>query len=124
VQVLPLSSGVTNWTRRLGRYHGIVADPEGDCIEGHAVCIIGYLKDPKVAGGGWFICRNSWGLEWASEANAAQPFAIPGLPGRGYGVISVEYLDTHCSEIFTVVGRADTGSTSNNAPPGGQLHHW
>jgi hypothetical protein len=105
VQVLRSSFGVTNWTTRLGRFHGIVAEPEGDCPDGHAVCIVGYLQDSQASGGGWFICRNSWGLEWASEAFSAQPFAIKDLPGRGYGVMSARYLDTLCSEIFTIVRR-------------------
>ena len=104
VQVLPLSNGVTNWTKRLGRYFGIVADPGGDCPDGHAVCIVGYLKDHSAAGGGWFVCRNSWGLEWASEAQSEQPFAVSALSGRGYGVISAAYLNSLCSEIFTVSG--------------------
>lgn len=102
VQPLMLSPGLTNWTKRMGQYHGIVVDPNGDCPEGHAVCIIGYLKNSKVTGGGWFVCRNSWGLQWASEAHAGEPFAIKDLPGRGYGVISAEYLNTLCSEIFTI----------------------
>jgi hypothetical protein len=103
VQVLPLSFGVTNWTIQLGRYHGIVADPTGDCPDGHAVCILGYLQDRRAPGGGWFICRNSWGLEWSSESDySCQPFAIRGLPGRGYGVLSVRYVNTHVSEIMTV----------------------
>jgi C1A family cysteine protease len=105
VQVLRSSFGVTNWTTRLGRFHGIVADPDGDCPDGHAVCIVGYLRDPRGAGGGWFVCRNSWGLEWASEAFSDQPFAIKDLPGRGYGVMSAKYIDTLCSEIFTIAGR-------------------
>jgi hypothetical protein len=102
VRVLPASSGLTNWTKRLARFHGIVADPDGECAEGHAVCIVGYMTDAEAAGGGWLVCRNSWGLEWASEAHAEQPFAIKRLPGRGYGVMSVGYLDTLCSEVFTV----------------------
>jgi C1A family cysteine protease len=103
IQVLPSSFGVTNWTIQLGRYHGIVADPTGDCPDGHAVCIIGYLQDRRPPGGGWFVCRNSWGLEWSSEANcSSQPFAIRTLPGRGYGVLSVRYVNTHVSEIMTI----------------------
>jgi hypothetical protein len=105
VQVLRSSFGLTNWTTRLGRFHGIVADPDGDCADGHAVCIVGYLRDSSDSGGGWFVCRNSWGLEWASEAFSAQPFAIKALPGRGYGVMSARYIDTLCSELFTVTGR-------------------
>jgi hypothetical protein len=103
VQVLPLSFGMTNWTTPLGRYHGIVRDPSGDCPDGHAICILGYRQDRRAPGGGWFIFRNSWGLEWSSETgNTSQPFAPRDLPGRGYGVLSVGYVNTYVSELLTV----------------------
>jgi hypothetical protein len=34
---------------------------------GHAMCALGYRDDPAAPGGGYFIVRNSWGAEWASE---------------------------------------------------------
>jgi C1A family cysteine protease len=37
--------------------------PDDDTlIGGHAVVAVGYVDDKKVPGGGFFICRNSWGL--------------------------------------------------------------
>jgi len=103
VQVLPLSFGMTNWTTALGRFHGIVRDPTGDCPDGHAVCILGYLRDRQAPGGGWFVFRNSWGLEWSSETGrSSQPFASRELPGRGYGALSVGYVNTHVSELLTI----------------------
>lgn len=104
--------GGTNWTTPIARSHGIVADPPwdfdprpegGTMAAGHAVCLVGYLRDPKVRGGGWFMFRNSWGLSWASEAGSSvQPYAIPQLPGRGWGVMSAAYVNTFCSEVLAL----------------------
>lgn len=103
VQVtLPPTDGILNWGTQLACYYGIVADPTGESDDGHAVCITGYLSDPHATGGGWFICRNSWGLAWSSETPSTQPFAIDALPGRGYGAISAGYVEQLCSETLIV----------------------
>jgi hypothetical protein len=106
----PGSDGPDNWTTRVARMVGVVADPRVPWCpapkhfppaEGHAVCILGCVPDgnsrPR-----WFIFRNSWGLDWASEVPSAQPFAIKELPGRGYGAISARYVDKFCSELMTL----------------------
>lgn len=38
---------------------------------GHAMVAIGYLDDPKIAGGGMLIIKNSWGKNWANAGLVA-----------------------------------------------------
>lgn len=106
----PGSDGPDNWTTRVARMVGVVADPRLPWCpapkhfppaEGHAVCIVGFVPDGNKPPG-WFIFRNSWGIDWASEVPSAQPFAIKDLPGRGYGAISAGYVDRFCSELMTL----------------------
>ena len=43
---------------------------------GHALCLAGYADDPSVPGGGYFIARNSWGADWASESPERAGYAM------------------------------------------------
>jgi C1A family cysteine protease len=54
-------------------------EPKGEL---HAVCLIGYETDPAVPGGGYFLFRNSYGLDWAQES----PYA------PGYGLLPFAYV--------------------------------
>ena len=41
----------------------------------HGVLIVGYNDDPSVAGGGYFIVRNSWGDKWSDGGYGKVPYA-------------------------------------------------
>ncbi len=46
-------------------YHNGVYEHVAGNLEGlHSVAIIGYHDDPAVTGGGYWICKNSWGTGW------------------------------------------------------------
>jgi C1A family cysteine protease len=57
---------------------------------GHAMCLVGYVDDATVAGGGRFILRNSWGTSWG----------INSPHGKGYGTIPYAYLAAHGAEAW------------------------
>jgi C1A family cysteine protease len=59
----------------------------------HALCMVGYQDDHSVPGGGYFIVRNSWGTDWATECP----------DGRGYGWMPYEYLKKYGLTAFTAV---------------------
>jgi len=50
---------------------------------GHAFALVGYTDDADFAGGGYFIVRNSWGANWATE----------GELGPGYGTLPYRYVE-------------------------------
>ncbi|MEO0249562.1 MAG: C1 family peptidase [candidate division WOR-3 bacterium] len=43
---------------------GVYRHTTGTLEGGHAVLITGYVDDPGVPGGGFFIVKNSWGADW------------------------------------------------------------
>jgi hypothetical protein len=59
---------------------------------GHAMCAVGYDYDDEFAGGGYFILRNSWGLDWAPLSPIQ----------AGYGVIPFSYIDLYGWEAFAL----------------------
>jgi C1A family cysteine protease len=77
--------------------YGLIPMPLGNSVRvgGHAMCVAGYGWDPQFAGGGYFIVRNSWGVEWASESPVAP----------GYGAIPFLYVEKYGWEIWA----ADSG---------------
>lgn len=58
---------------------------------GHAWCVVGYKDDQDVPGGGYFIVRNSWGPEWASES--------PVRPG--HALMPYAYVERYALEAYT-----------------------
>lgn len=96
-------SGLTNWN--VGMSSGEVVDPYKDEFRvfnsGHAVCVVGFQPDPLEPGGGWFIFRNSIGLNWASGLWDGDD--APRIPGRGYGAISATYVEGYCWEFFSPI---------------------
>ncbi len=34
---------------------------------GHAILIVGYADDATISGGGYFIVKNSWGMDWGNQ---------------------------------------------------------
>jgi hypothetical protein len=65
--------------------------PGEDPTGGHAWCVVGYVDDENVPGGGYFIVRNSWGCEWAGES----PEAV------GHAMMPYEYAERFAMEAFT-----------------------
>jgi hypothetical protein len=60
-----------------------------------------FQPDASEPGGGWFIFRNSVGLNWASGISpSVEP---PHVPARGYGAISATYVEGHCWEYFSPI---------------------
>lgn len=63
---------------------------------GHAWCVVGYVDDSSVPGGGYFIVRNSWGAAWAADSPEA----------AGHALMPYAYVEAFAMEAFTgpVVG--------------------
>src|SRR5262249_2734213 len=97
----------TNWDNPSTTNSGQVIDPiEPDWMPrdpdgpihappGHAVCVIGFQPDHKESTGGWFIFRNSRGINWAGhiETENVEPAIVPAL---GYGAISATNVERYC----------------------------
>jgi hypothetical protein len=65
---------------------------------GHAVCILGFVRDLTEKQGGWFIFRNSWGLGWAADApDANEPVQVP---RAGYGALAAGHVEEAVWEIL------------------------
>jgi len=59
----------------------------------HALCLVGYQDDASVPGGGYFLVRNSWGTQWATQCP----------DGQGYGWLPYAYLQKYGLTAFTAV---------------------
>ncbi len=60
---------------------------DGKSKNGHGVILVGYGLDDKMAGGGYFILRNSWGPEFADQ---------------GYAKITFEYAKKYGTDAYIV----------------------
>jgi C1A family cysteine protease len=60
--------------------------------QGHAICLIGYVDDASIPGGGYFIIRNSWGETWGQRS----------AYGAGNGTLPYAYVQNHCFELVTL----------------------
>jgi hypothetical protein len=63
---------------------------DGKSKDGHGVVLVGYGLDDKVAGGGYFILRNSWGLKFADQ---------------GYARITFDYAKKYGIDAYVVTVR-------------------
>lgn len=72
---------------------GLIPMPIANSVRkgGHAMCVAGYSWDTDFAGGGYFIVRNSWGVEWAPRSPV----------GPGYGAIPFLYVEKYGWESWT-----------------------
>jgi C1A family cysteine protease len=59
-------------------------------LGGHAMCMVGYVDDQQVPGGGYFIVRNSWG----------EAFGYDGEVTPGYCRIPYDYVRQYGMEAF------------------------
>ena len=97
----------TNWNDDTAWRTGVLTD-DGEDLElveagGHAVCVVGFqpAAQPDTRnGGGWFIFRNSWGVEFGREGAGSPPASGQGpiLPAPGYGAFSAAYAEAWCWE--------------------------
>jgi hypothetical protein len=102
----------TNWDNPVTTNSGKVVDPaEGwearkddpnGPPPGHAVCVIGFQPDDREPTGGWFIFRNSRGMNWAAHLDPEKR-NNPRVPARGYGAVSATYIERYCWEILSPV---------------------
>jgi hypothetical protein len=92
---------VTNWRNPHAYPTGIVSVPPTGwelAPSGHAVCILGFVRDLTEKQGGWFIFRNSWGLGWAADApDANEPVQVP---RAGYGALAAGHVEEAVWEIL------------------------
>lgn len=73
--------------------------PDEGYLGGHAWCVVGYVDNPDVPGGGYLIVRNSWGDSWACES--------PEAPG--YAMMPYAYAKEYAIEAFTGPRFSGTG---------------
>lgn len=93
----------TNWQLPRTLSRGLVPDRLANWVPapvGHAVCILGFQPVPEERLGGWFVFRNSLGLDFAREAPDAMARKDPRVPEQGYGLISASHIERHVYEIF------------------------
>ena len=97
----------TSWTEPLtwqtGVLPNIAQDEEPVSESGHAVCVVGFQEASKPTrgnGGGWFIFRNSWGVDFGADAPTFNwpDEDEPRIPARGYGAVSARCVDDLCWE--------------------------
>jgi hypothetical protein len=67
------------WPKKEDRYrrmeNGImVVPPKEGVYDGHSVIIVGFKDDPAVAGGGYFIFKNSYGTGFGEEGYGKMPY--------------------------------------------------
>jgi hypothetical protein len=63
---------------------------DGKSKDGHGVILVGYGRDDRVAGEGYFILRNSWGPKFADRGYARVTFAYAKKYGIDAYIVSVK----------------------------------
>lgn len=92
-----------DWHSTAALATGEVPDPETEVqMSGHAVCLIGFQPSATEPMGGYFLFRNSWGTEWATDAPNGPPERTPYVPTPGYGTISATHLERYASEMLSL----------------------
>jgi hypothetical protein len=91
----------TNWSTTSALVYGKVINPPRRAITvgAHAVCVTGFVPDDTEPKGGYFIFRNSWGVDWSSAApDPANTYS----PEPGYGQVSATYVDQYLWEMCSL----------------------
>ena len=70
----------------------------------HAMCLVGYVDDDSVPGGGYFIVRNSWGQDWAAKCKE----------GAGHALIPYRYIAMFTDSAFTLSDDLSTHQKNSN----------
>src|SRR5947209_653145 len=94
-----------NWSWTGAYDYGHVIDPIPLSVAseaGHAICVCEYMSFGSAPGGGWFIFKNSWGVNYWSTGNNTPPVGHPRCQA-GYGYLSAAYVDKYLSELLRVV---------------------
>lgn len=102
-------SGLSNWVLPSALRSGLVTCPDdahapplgGPRADGHVVCVTGFTPSTSDPLGGWFVFRNSWGLDFASHSATDEADRRAGL--RGYGLISATHVNNYCWEYLVPV---------------------
>lgn len=102
-------SGLTNWVLPATMRSGVVLCPDdanaprlkGPRLDGHVVCITGFMPASSDPLGGWFVFRNNWGLEFGTHAAIAAAGQTAGL--RGFGLISATHVNSYCWEYLVPI---------------------
>ena len=84
----PLVTGMDVYTDFKSYSSGVYRHTSGVWEGGHAVLITGYVDNPGVPGGGYFIAKNSWGTTWGPYGGY---FAIAYDSNCNFGVESTYY---------------------------------
>lgn len=97
----------TNWNRGDVMVSGNVTNPSGSdqpvIGSGHAVCVVGFQPSPDEPLGGYFVFRNSRGLdfgEFAPRHGFGDP--PPWVPAPGYGTLSAQHVEDHVWELLSL----------------------
>jgi hypothetical protein len=56
--------------------HMMSVPEPGKVFDGHCVALVGYRDDERIAGGGAFLFRNSWGANWGDAGYAWMPYEV------------------------------------------------
>lgn len=70
---------------------------------GYAMCLVGYVDDESVPGGGYFIVRNSWGVSWARECEE----------GGGHALIPYRYIAMFAFSAYTMLEEDEISNKQN-----------
>lgn len=113
IQVFQASGGYDNWSIYDAVSTGYVAYPgdarfpgvSGETFDdtaGHSVLLTGYVVDPADPQRGWFLFRNSWGVDFNpyGEAPAIEP--LRGKLRPGCGALSSEAVDAYVWEYLAL----------------------
>ncbi|WP_165069025.1 C1 family peptidase [Paludisphaera rhizosphaerae] len=107
------ASGKTGWTNPIAKEKGRVMEPPSNSQPtsvGHAVTLVGYSKDPKAPGKGWFVLRNSWGNKFGRNSYV-RGIRLP----VGYGTISADYVSKY-TRCMAYVVRAESSDPTPIEP--------
>lgn len=96
-QRIPVVAGITVydvWQTQDVDVTGVIPDPEGQVVGGHAICLCGFddlLQEETWANGGGFYFENSWYLPDGS------PWAYQSDLRAGFGKLSYDYVNQDIS---------------------------
>ncbi len=100
------------WPKGEGDYRRVVdgimtVPPREGVFDGHSIIMVGYQDDPKISGGGWFLFRNSHGINYGDG---------------GYGKMPYEYLSKYANDGVTVIVTGCSKPSNNPAETKALLH--